>query len=88
MGKPESSFNVEEALLLLPDEEADDIMFEGVHEDNVAAEAAAALKKEDTELYITDQELESVWNSRAEVTWGMPTKEFTPEMAPAAVGHR
>ena len=81
MGKPESSFCVEEALLLLPDEEVDDVMFEGINDDSVAAEAAALLKKEDTELYVTEQELESVWSNRGEISWGMPAKEFSSEMA-------
>ncbi len=81
MGKPESSFTIEEALLLLPDEEADDVMFDGAHDGSVAAEAAALLKSEDTELYITEQELESVWKNRGEVQWGLPRQEFDPETA-------
>ena len=75
MGKPMSSFTIDEALLLLPDKDADDVMFTGVQEDSVAAEAAVALEKEDTEFYITDEELQSIWNNRGDVPWGMPAKE-------------
>ena len=84
MGKPLSSFSVEEALLLLPDKEADDLMFHDEGQ-SLAADAAALLENEGTELYVTDQELEAVWNSRGEVQWGMPDgKEkagFDPKLA-------
>jgi hypothetical protein len=78
MGKPLSAFSVEEALLLLPDAEADELMFQdGTLESeggsSAAADAAALLESEEgAELYVTDQELQAVWANRGEVRWGMP----------------
>jgi len=93
MGKSLSKFDVQEALLLLPDEEADLLMGDGEAERAMADSLIKTTKKiavdgeleemifDSQEYFITIQELQRVWDERAQIPWGMPAKSFDEKLA-------
>ena len=95
MGKPLTQFSVEEALLLLPDAEADELMAPNLEFTQYVATdspsvSSISLLKEDgdiindgevAEYVITENELQRIWDIRAEVSWGLPSKEFDEKLA-------
>eukprot|EP01038_Epipyxis_sp_PR26KG_P017136 gene17136-23589_t len=86
MGKPMEQFNIKDALLLLHDEDFSELMkdFElgSVNNDVIENKEIKLKNKEividnnEPELFITIQELERIWNERANIKWGLPSPSF------------
>eukprot|EP01041_Mallomonas_annulata_P006161 gene6161-12476_t len=81
-GKPMKDFDLEESLLLLPDEDYDIIMG-GSNQADILKEIQKydINSSEEPEIFVTEDELERLWNERAEIQWGMPSPQFDAKMA-------
>jgi len=88
MGKPVDKFTVDDALLLLTDEEDEVLLGDYAQAlDNEALKISydsaegATVVDDRTEYIVTQRELERIWSERAEVSWGLPAKSFDAELS-------
>ena len=74
LGKPFDSFKVEDALLLVDDEEDEILLSGGVN-------VKQPEENDDPEIFVLRSELERIWAERALISWGMPGKNFSEQDA-------
>lgn len=87
MGKGIDKFTIEEALLLLTDDE-DDMLLDidnSVQLDHIeltedSAEGVSVVEDK-TEYFVSTQELQRIWSQRSSIPWGMPAQSFDEKLA-------
>lgn len=83
-GKPSSEYNIEDALLLVTDEEDEEILRASCSTDLISATMIKSLDIDvnpETELYVTVDELQRIWSRRSRIPWGLPNPVFDEKLS-------